>query len=716
MRTFRTSLVLALGFVMGTEACQQGPRPALTPVEGVVPARSDSFVVLEGRLVRVDVGQIARADTLTLPLFGADTVRPVRERTRRLAEGATYWYGTVPGAPGSSVTLVVKGRVVIGNIRVGERAYQIRYFRDDIHVLLRVDPRRYPAEGEPSTPPTARRDAETDPCPSDPPTDIDVMVLYSDDARVGAGGVDAMEATAILAMEETNQSYINSNITQRVRLVHLAEVAYAETGTSMTDRDALRSTTDGVLDNAHALRDAHGADLVILIVETLENCGRAFIMNPVSTAFETSGFAVTARSCAVGNYSFGHELGHVMSARHDWLADNTNNSPFAFNHGHIRPTPTAPTVAAWRTIMSLDTGCPTCTRVMFWSNPFVNFPVGGATTDPMGTNTGAQQTDNAQTLNTTAATVANFRCSSPSAANVWMKDTWNDTGAEPDPATAAEAMWRSPYIWVRSAQDAGLTHQHQHQDPEFGATNWVYVKLHNGAATAQSGTIELYYANASTSLAWPAAWTLIGSVAVTSMPAAGTRIVEQQWSSIPSTGHFCLLARWVSPTDPMATAEGTNIGSNVRANNNLAWKNVNVVDLTTDGAAEEDSLLVRNADARRAAPFSLVIGWNGDDRWPSFLPVGEVTVRLDDQLAGAWNRGGNRGSGFDRRENRLAISQRGARLDSLMLPAGAQGWLYLRMRRLATTPRADFWLEVIQTDGKTTTGGVTYEIRTDRVP
>ena len=38
-------------------------------------------------------------------------------------------------------------------------------------------------------------------------------------------------------------------------------------------------------------------------------------------------------------------------------------------------------------------------------------------------------------------------------ANVWMKDTWDDTGAEPDPAQNNEVMWKSPYIWIRNSQD-----------------------------------------------------------------------------------------------------------------------------------------------------------------------------------------------------------------------------------------------------------------------
>ncbi|NTV27825.1 MAG: hypothetical protein HGA93_03990, partial [Methanothrix sp.] len=35
--------------------------------------------------------------------------------------------------------------------------------------------------------------------------------------------------------------------------------------------------------------------------------------------------------CAVGNYSFGHEIGHLQGARHDWYVDSTPGH----NHGDV---------------------------------------------------------------------------------------------------------------------------------------------------------------------------------------------------------------------------------------------------------------------------------------------------------------------------------------------------------------------------------------------
>src|SRR5262249_4287613 len=157
----------------------------------------------------------------------------------------------------------------------------------------------------------------------------------------------------------------------------------------------------------------------VLITESLNACGEAYsIMGTVGNAFESSAFCVVKRSCATGNYSFGHELGHLMGARHDWFVDATNNSPYVYNHGFANATPTAP-ATPWRTVMAYNDACAAagvnCTRVQYFSNPNINYPVGG---DAMGVSSGSQQADNHRTLNNTALTVANFRCSSPSVPNV----------------------------------------------------------------------------------------------------------------------------------------------------------------------------------------------------------------------------------------------------------------------------------------------------------
>ncbi len=93
------------------------------------------------------------------------------------------------------------------------------------------------------------------------------MVAYTDDARAAAGGTAAIKATILTALNETNTSYANSGITTRLRLVHVQEYSYAETGDLFTDLNRFRNTTDAYFSTIHTLRNTYGADMVGLIVE-----------------------------------------------------------------------------------------------------------------------------------------------------------------------------------------------------------------------------------------------------------------------------------------------------------------------------------------------------------------------------------------------------------------------------------------------------------------
>lgn len=360
-----------------------------------------------------------------MPVFGRRGIVLVRSSLER-QDGSLIWKGRVADQQDSSATFVIVGEVVIGDIFTKSRnMYQIRYLGNGVHSLREVDRTKFPPEGESTPPPADQQEPQREllaaaaapiTCNTDPVTEIDLLVLFTGTTRAAAGGTAAIQALTLLAIQQTNDSYNNSGINQRVRLAHMEEVNYTESGNARTDVNRLQNPTDGFMDNAHTLRNTFAADVVVLLVENLNNlCGEAFnIMNPVSNAFEKSAFAVVQRdNCATGNFSFGHELGHLMGARHDWDADSTNNSPFAFNHGFVRRNPSNTTTNPWRTIMGVRGNSGTV-RIQFWSNPNINFAG-----DPMGVATGSRPANNARTLNETAATVANFRCGSPEKGKIW---------------------------------------------------------------------------------------------------------------------------------------------------------------------------------------------------------------------------------------------------------------------------------------------------------
>lgn len=656
--------------------------------------------------------------SLSLPMPDGRTLRAIKSGQSAIPHGL-IWRGKIVDQPSSSVNFSVVNETVVGSILTGRgQSFRLRRDPSGVQVIEEVDLRKLPPEGNPTRVPGLRGrkggDPAGDTCATDGIDQIDLMVVYTQDARAGAGGKDAMEADIYLGVDLANQSYINSDIDQRLRLVHVAEVSYAESGDTILDRDRLKAKADGFVDNVHTLRDTFGADVVAMITETGDWCGFSYIMDPVGNAFEDSAFSVVVRSCATtaGKYSFPHEIGHNMSARHDWVADNTNNSPYAYNHGHFETAPSSG--SPWRTIMSYTNGCTsagvTCPRALNWSNPNINIG-----TDPTGVATGAQQQDNHRTLNNTALTVANFRCSSPNRDDVWMKDTWSDTGAEPDPNQAGLPMWQSPYIWVQNAQDTQITHQHEHQNPIKDQQNFIYVKLHNGGA-ATTANLEVSIANASVGLTWPGDWSLINSVPV-SIAAHATKIVEVPWTPT-ATGHHCLIARWVSPTDPMTTPEGPNIGANVRGNNNIVWHNVNIIDLGGDSVADA-KFLVQNAV--RKGRISLAVlperPMRKDVRpRPTFLDFGKVALKFDDKLMAAWKRADYSGTGFKRNGNVVTITdKKGAviNLGALSPKFKASATILFERPKQGSFPHDEFVVLVTERDAdKKAVGGISYRIRT----
>lgn len=363
--------------------------------------------------------------------------------------GSFSWYGRLKDTPLSQVVLVVDQNRVVGNISKPNLTYQIRHITDGIHAVHEIDPSKFPPTSEPITPqfksstppssgetPNELEDANismdhdlsdksgidynidgdaplsgniTNPdilnpssdssapdpgTQSDDGTVVDVLVVYTAEARAVEGGTSAIETLIDLAESETNAAYSNSGVNHAIRVVDKQEISFSETGFSFSA--FLNSAQDGSISGLSDLRNTTGADLVVVLVDGDDSlCGLGFFMDTVSSAFAPFGYSVTQTSCATGNFTFGHEIGHNMSARHDRSNDNTDGSPFDFNHGFVDTTNN------FKTIMGTGSN----TRIQFFSNPNVQFN-GNATGIAEGS---ALAADNRLTFQNTALTVSNFR-------------------------------------------------------------------------------------------------------------------------------------------------------------------------------------------------------------------------------------------------------------------------------------------------------------------
>jgi hypothetical protein len=399
----------------------------------------------EIQVLRINANVPRTADAVNFNfLTGTPFMLSTKARQDRAA-GSYAWLGGDESG-GKSATLVVQGDAITGTIRDGDKLFRVRPLGGGVHAVIAVDQAKLPPEHppafdrrkvEPKEPPplysrrlrasavrpTAAAESETagtsgaglrastraasertpradlagaaasadladaPPAAADAACGtIDVLVAYTPAAESESGGAGAL---AQLAIDETNQSYLKSGIQPRLRLVHAEEVAYVESGDMELDVERLANPADGFLDDVPPLRDAHHADLAVLLTGNGNFCG---IAADILAAADRA-FAVVGQNCATGYYSFGHELGHLQGARHNPEADPTP-TPFAHGHGFFS------TANRKRTVMSYD--CPVgCTRIDVWADPTVvvdGVPMG----DP------AVHHD-ARVLNETACDIAAFR-------------------------------------------------------------------------------------------------------------------------------------------------------------------------------------------------------------------------------------------------------------------------------------------------------------------
>jgi hypothetical protein len=320
--------------------------------------------------------------------------------------GTLSWAGSLQNESGW-VQLVLTDKGVTGTLRTASSLYRFEPIGGGFHALIQVGtlPPEHPpetpsgAELPPSEPPAASEmTGWTNLVTESVPTTIDVLIVYTPAVALAVTDVAGLVQ---LAVDETNTSYTNSGINAALRSVYSSQVTYTEAGRTYQQHvAALQSTSDGIMDTVHTWRNDYKADVVVLLVDDPDFCGLASQI----LATQTTAFAAVAWDCATGNYSFGHEIGHLQGARHDRFVDN-NSSPYAYGHGYVDPVN-----YNWRTIMSYVDSCVShaghgCLRVQYWSNPNVTYlPTGQA----MGTTT---YEHDARVLDQTKITVANFRSS-----------------------------------------------------------------------------------------------------------------------------------------------------------------------------------------------------------------------------------------------------------------------------------------------------------------
>jgi peptidyl-Asp metalloendopeptidase len=346
-----------------------------------------------------------RTQELALNLPGGINVVAKMTRFERMESGNEVWSGQIDlGKKGfdsndispllNNIIAVRSGDTVLANIRLAGQLYRLVPVDKGAHALVEVDQSKFLSDE--SKEGYAEMVANSNPLDLSKPvtvtakaiSTIRVMVAFGPAATAAIGN----EQQAVdLAFSEANTALANTNTDARFQQAGAIQFyTQSETSNYSTMLNRLVSQSDGFYDAIGGQRNTNAGDLVAYFAPSSAGlCGQAATIG----ATASQAYFVMNPSCISGNYTFVHEAGHLMGARHD---NDPTTTPFAYGHGFVISSKNA------RTVMAVNNGpCASCTRIGAFSSP--NYTTGGV---PIGT---VNINDNTRVWRTRGPTVAAFR-------------------------------------------------------------------------------------------------------------------------------------------------------------------------------------------------------------------------------------------------------------------------------------------------------------------
>ena len=326
----------------------------------------------------------------------------IRRRAARSPERFTLSGDSIRG-PGDFVLAIRKG-VLVGFLHEpGRGAHRVRLTPEGIQVIESTPlDRRLECGFEALAPTGGIEELVVGNGPSsvpnagkftlpEPPV-VDVLVVYTLQAQLDAGGPAAMEAEIDAMMEWNRVVYENTRIRAVLKLVYSRAIG----SNPLPTIQQLAGKNDGVLDEVHGLRDAYGADQVALVQEA--QGGIALGLRNLDPDSESTAFCINGRESApnVLSHELGHNLGccHAIGQGGGCPLNRGLLFPFSTGHSFTGNTGTHFTVMAGG-------------LTQYFSDPLVYFD--GAPTGVFAGAGGHPGAENARTVEIAAPTVATWR-------------------------------------------------------------------------------------------------------------------------------------------------------------------------------------------------------------------------------------------------------------------------------------------------------------------
>lgn len=327
--------------------------------------------------VVLDASSLRSADSINLniPTY-AQVV--ARESVELRGNGGYRWHGEVDGV--FDVLLTSDGTYLHGRINSPTGDYAIRPYAGG-HLLIKVDASSFPPPGEPVDPDMKKLTGagastkNAPPLPAQPALVseypfLDVMILYTPQARDGAGGDAQMRNFAQHQIDLHNLVVGNSLANSfTFRLRHVGLISAPDPADSQAMLFGLQGSP-----LVTEMRADYGIDTVMLVLETFTNppSGQAFAQRyPHGPDFAPLAVGVVLRHWADIGYTIPHEGGHILGMEHD--PDNApppSIASFPWSYGH-KADPFNHQDSGFRTVMSYDGNCGNpCVQVPMYSNTY----------------------------------------------------------------------------------------------------------------------------------------------------------------------------------------------------------------------------------------------------------------------------------------------------------------------------------------------------------
>lgn len=385
-----------------------------------------------------------------------------------------YWYGDLQYTDSSSdcdlgsLMLRVKDGEHFGQLSIQNRVFELLELTGGVQLLAEIDT-AVVAQGSCGLARTTETTATTA-SGSGTFCKVRVLVLYTPAAKASEASISNR---IDLAMDQTSQALLNSNVLPVNLSLELAgkqEVEYVE---SVYDNSAPRATTGLEADLKQIVsgalrtqvdyyRSLYQADLVLLFV-------KANISDPVNgVAADLQRpdlpYAVVQSAIATGvSYTFAHELGHLLGADHEEDEGESSSPSTRYNiaHAHILHFKTVRGV--WPFRKSYDNSRKTLVYggsggdpsvILNYSNPNV-YHSSGAATGKFSSTLGARNA--AQQFMNVACTVAAYYAGEPG--NLSATITYEGVCAgKPSLATAHVTGPGGPYSYEWRQSTDGISY------------------------------------------------------------------------------------------------------------------------------------------------------------------------------------------------------------------------------------------------------------------